>query len=502
MTQHSHVAIPAADDPGLKYKDTSDALMASLLDNPGESGESDEAAARAVSRAEQYRVGGIRTALRDPGTTVEQLIEAAADPNPMVRRAVIAHPGCPPALRLAALQDPDGEVRAEVVRIIADLAELPADIVTDDKWAVRAALAERADCPAQLVVELLHHDPDPEVRRRALAAGVGRRDVVRRLLREQPGIGAPATDAANRTPRFLLAVPHEHAREALTQRPGVDYAMLLWLTFHDPSPTVRASAVRNPRVSTRLLRRIFRDPAPEPRAAAVLRVGFPSDLVGAAAHDDSWLVRHAALRHSPLDPAIPARLSQDPKPAVRIRACAHADCPPEALARAAEVSDVEVRRAAVANPSMPRSSLATLCRDQDLDIQLLAIQHPAAPPAFAAFGVYRESKAVLAIKVKADDEAAGARRRHAQRMNESAAGALVRAPWAELRPLPLTQLPQGLINRVIAEHLDDVVTDHRITIRRLAVQHPAVRARHLAALSTDPDPEIRAAAGTRVLEIV
>ena len=77
-----------------------------------------------------------------------------------------------------------------------------------------------------------------------------------------------------------------------------------------------------------------------------------------------------------------------------------------------------------------------------------------------------------------------------------------RAPWDELRPLPLTLLPQGLINRVIAEHLDDVVTDHRITIRRLAVQHPAVRARHLAALSTDPDPEIRAAAGTRVLEIV
>ena len=251
-----------------------------------------------------------------------------------------------------------------------------------------------------------------------------------------------------------------------------------------------------------MLRRIFRDLAPEPRAAAVLRVGFPSDLVGAAAHDDSWLVRHAALTHSPLDPAIPARLSLDPKPAVRIRACAHADCPPEALARAAEVSDVEVRRAAVANPSMPRSSLATLCRDQDLDIQLLAIQHPAVPPAFAAFGIYRESKTVLAIKVKADDEAAGARRRHAQRMNESAAGALARAPWDELSPLPLTQLPHGLINRLIGEHLDDAVTDRRITIRRLVVQHPAVRARHLATLSTDPDPQIRAAASTRVLEIV
>ena len=88
------------------------------------------------------------------------------------------------------------------------------------------------------------------------------------------------------------------------------------------------------------------------------------------------------------------------------------------------------------------------------------------------------------------------------RQAESAAGALVRAPWDELSPLPLTQLPYGLINRVIGEHLDDAVTDHRITIRRLVVQHPAVRARHLATLSRDPDPQIRAAATTRVLEIV
>lgn len=500
MTSHSHVAIPSADDPGLRYKNTSDALMASLLEDPNES--DNEAAARAVSRAEQFRVAGIRTALRDPDTTAEQLIKAAADPSPIVRRAAIAHPDCPPDLRLAALQDPDGEVRAEVVRIVANPADLPADIVTDKKWAVRAALTERADCPAQTVVELLHHDPDPEVRRRALAAGVLRRDVVRQLLREHPGVGTPTTDRAACTPRFLVAVPQETAREALAKRSGVDYSMLLWLAFHDPSPTVRASAVRNPRVSTRLLRRIFCDPAPEPRAAAVLRVGFPSELLAAAAADGSRLVRGAALSHDQLDPGIPARLSRDSEPAVRAKACAHADCTPEALARAAEDSDVEVRRAAVANPSMPRSALAALCRDQDPDIQLVALRHPAVAPAFAAFDAYRESKAVLAIRVKADDEAAGARRRHAQRTNESAAGALVQAPWDELSLLPLTQLPSGLITRVIAEHLDDAVTDHRITIRRLAVQHPAVRARHLATLSTDPDPQIRAAASTRVLEIV
>ena len=222
MTFNPHDSVLDEDAYGPSGPTTGAPSGTRIAEAPGSADPSEEELAEeALRRAQRHRAAMIRGHLRRPGTSTAQLTEAAADPNPIVRRAVIAHPDCPPDLRLAGLQDPEGEVRAEVVRIAAGPSDLPADIVTNEKWAVRAALAERADCPAQMVVELLHHDPDPEVRRRALAAGVVRRDVVSRLLRDQPGAGATATDAAKRTPRFLVAVPREHAREARSTR-GVD----------------------------------------------------------------------------------------------------------------------------------------------------------------------------------------------------------------------------------------------------------------------------------------
>lgn len=76
-------------------------------------------------------------------------------------------------------------------------------------------------------------------------------------------------------------------------------------------------------------------------------------------------------------------------------------------------------------------------------------------PAFCAS--HRASRDQLTIKVAADDKSAVTRRRQAVRIEESAAGALAKAPWDELQPLPLTLLPRNLIKRVIARHLNDAL---------------------------------------------
>lgn len=438
--------------------------------------------------AERYRAAIVRGQLREPGTTREQLTEALADHNPMVRRAALTHPQCPLEVLLTALQDPDPQVRAEVVRTVSHAADLPATVTEDVHWAVRSALVKRPDCPVTTVMDLLVGDPDPQVRRDALTAGAGRRDVVWELVRRHPGV--------------LTTAVQEYAREELAQLPAIDSALLLWLAFHDPSPDVRAAAIRHPRLSTGLLPRAFRDPCPQPRVEAVRRPGFPSHLLRAASEDEADGVRLATLTHHPLVPPIPERLSRDADSFVRAQACAHRNCPADALERAVEDPVTEVRRAAVGNPSMPRRALASACRDNDPEVQLSALRHPCAPPASASFAAYRRYRPVLAVGVNADDEDAVARRRHAERMTESAAGALVRAPWDELRPLPLTRLPHELINRVISEHLDDAARDHRVTIRLVTARHPAVQARHLVELSKDADPGVRAAASSRLLEIL
>lgn len=466
-----------------------------------------ERAIEAESRAERYRAAIVRGRLSKPGTTTAQIIQAASDHSPAVRRAAIAHPDCPPEVRLTGLLDPDPEVRAEVVRVIPDPADLPPGTVADEHWQVRAALAERADCSAQIVLDLIHRDPDPEVRRRALAAGALRRDVVWRILREAPepvalAAVSIATHSLDGAPGFVKAVAHAQVREAIARRPGLDRNMLLWLAFKDPDPVVRAGAVSNPKLPWSLLPRALRDPEPGPREAAVMRVGFPVDLLVAAAHDSSPRVRLAALAHGTLDPAIPGRLSRDVDAVVRAAACRHADCPATALAVAMEDHDVSVRRAAVARLTLPRSALATGCADEDHTIRLASVRHPAVPPASSAFGLYRASRDQWTIKATADDKSAVTRRRRAQRMMESAAAALTKAPWDELKPLPLTLLPRDLIKRVIARHLDDALTDPRMTIRRLVADHPSVTAGHLVALSADPNPRVRAAASARLLEVL
>jgi len=461
--------------------------------------------AEAESTAERYRAAIVRRRLHNPGTTAAQIIEAATDHSPAVRRGAIAHPDCPPQIRLNGLIDADPEVRAEVVRVIENPADLPPGTVANEHWQVRAALAERTDCSAQIVIDLIQRDPDPEVRRRALAAGALRRDVVWQILCEAPEpVGLAAVSIANHSldaaPDFIKSVPHAQVREAIARRPGLDRNMLLWLAFQDPDPGVRAGAVSNTELSWSLLPRAFRDPEPGPREAAVLRVGFREDLLDAAANDASARVRLAALTHVPLDPAIPDRLSTDGDAEVRAAACRHSNCPAAALAVAVVDPDVSVRRAAVDNPSMPRSALVRGCADHDHMIRYSSLAHPAVPPASAAFGVYRESLAELAIKVQADDLSAVTHRRQAQRLNEAAAVALTKAPWDELQPLPLTLLPQDLIKRIIAGHLDQAVADRRVTIRRLVAEHSAVKATHLVALCADTVPRVRDAASARVVD--
>jgi hypothetical protein len=182
----------------------------------------------------------------DPGTTTTALRDFATDSSPKVREAVAMNPSTP----------------ADVLKVL----------VRDEKWAVRFALAQNPG-PHALPIALSAADPDTR------------------------GRAAQRDDLDTASMALVLHDPVHTVRERLAEV-AVDGEVVAALA-RDSHPAVRASIVRNPRLSNADIEMLAHDPIAHVRAtAAASRRVRPETLTGLAG-DRSTQVRWSVLVGNP-----------------------------------------------------------------------------------------------------------------------------------------------------------------------------------------------------------
>ncbi|MEE6263579.1 hypothetical protein [Plantactinospora sonchi] len=231
---------------------------------------------------------------RNPRLSAEVVAVLVADPHPLVRAAMMQHPGVDERTRdrlhaeLAA-EKAAGSLDARVA-LDWSLAEpiwlrelpLPARLSYLDSRhvAFRRALAGSRDLPPE-AWRRLDADPDWRVRRYAATRPDTPPEVLERLVREH-GDGGPI-------------------RPRLVEHPNFPATAFARFAEH-PEPRVRCLALAGPDLAPEVLNRLTADPEPSVRRAAAGHRGLhPARVAELLADEDDEVVRAAAAH-----PALPA----------------------------------------------------------------------------------------------------------------------------------------------------------------------------------------------------
>ncbi|MBW4700607.1 MULTISPECIES: DUF2336 domain-containing protein [unclassified Micromonospora] len=240
--------------------------------------------------AQEATDGGVEARLalaQDPGTAHLTLIDLAADPSPVVRRAVATRADAPAQALRPLTRDPDREVREAVARnpatSIANLLRLVKDA---DRW-VRWAVAGNPAC-------------DESVRRvMAQTADKELRGLLAESRELEPELAARLVDDVSPEVRERLAT-HTHDPEVIT-------ALLA-----DRTARVRKGLARNPRTTAVHRGALARDPVPDVRAALVLTVELDEADLRDLVDDRSVQVRMAVATSEFVPPHLRQVLADDP----------------------------------------------------------------------------------------------------------------------------------------------------------------------------------------------
>ncbi|MEV4771186.1 hypothetical protein [Micromonospora humida] len=225
---------------------------------------------------------------QDPGTTHLTLIDLAADPSPVVRRAVAARADAPAQALRPLTRDRDREVREAVARnpatSIANLLRLVRDA---DRW-VRWAVAGNPACDASV--------------RRAMAQTADKE--LRGLLAEsrdlEPELAARLVDDVSPEVRERLAA-HTHDSDVMTT------------LLADRTARVRKGLARNPRTTAEHRRALAQDPVPDVRAALVSAVALDEADLRPLVEDRSAQVRMAVATSELVPAHLRQALTDDPE---------------------------------------------------------------------------------------------------------------------------------------------------------------------------------------------
>ncbi|MEU6754289.1 hypothetical protein ABZ914_49375, partial [Spirillospora sp. NPDC046719] len=269
------------------------------------------------------------------------VVRLAADPDPRVREAVLDR-DLPDGVRAALAADPDARVR----------------------WGVLCTWPD----PPDEIVDAALDDPDPEVRRAAVALAADRR----------PDVAAPLLAAG--APDVVARVPLDAGQAVALSRDG--------------RARVREAVAANTSVPPGLLAVLARDPEHKVRLAAAANPSLPPDLVAELADDPEHEVRLAVSLRPELTEEQRAAIDYRVGPEDRLR-------PPEWLwdrlddldlmRRYAASAHTGLRRFAAYSPHLPPDLVARLAGDEDFVVRLLLSEKHPDPPGELLLSVALES---------------------------------------------------------------------------------------------------------------
>ncbi|MFI5837838.1 hypothetical protein ACIA5A_29590 [Micromonospora sp. NPDC051300] len=234
--------------------------------------------------------GGVdaRLALaRDPATTHVTLIDLAADPSAVVRKAVATRTDAPAQALRPLTRDHDRHVREAVARnpstSVGNLLRLVKDA---DRW-VRWAVAGNPACD-ESVRRVMAEAPDKELR--------GLLAETREL---EPELAARLVGDVSPEVRERLAT-HTHDPDVITA------------LMADRTARVRKGLARNPRTTTAQRSALAQDPVVDVRVALVLAVELDEVDLRRLLDDRSVQVRVAMARSGVVPAHIRQALARDP----------------------------------------------------------------------------------------------------------------------------------------------------------------------------------------------
>ncbi|MEU7113988.1 hypothetical protein [Streptomyces sp. NPDC046182] len=276
--------------------------------------------------------------------------ELAAHPDPDVRGQVASYlTGLPPDVLTALARDPDTHV-AECAAQSSELsAELAEELARHPHVAVRAEFAGNAHAPPALLAALLADGGRPAPTR---CGACHRR--AERCPDHAPGVrrirlaaaANPATPPAGL--EEFLDPGEPWAAGEFAERTDLPADFHPRLASH-PTPFVRRTAARNPRLGEPLLRQLADDPDPEVRRAVAENPAVPLALLSALAGRQ--------------------KLPREPLP--RILAATEAELHERAVSRVAQV-----RALVAARPDLPAALVDLLAADPDIGVARRIALHP------------------------------------------------------------------------------------------------------------------------------
>lgn len=224
---------------------------------------------------------------QDPAATHLTLIDLAADPSPVVRKAVAARTDAPAQALRPLARDHDRQVREAVARnpsaSVGNLLRLVKDA---DRW-VRWAVAGNPAC-------------DESVRRvMAEASDKELRGLLAECRELEPHLAARLVDDVSPEVRERLAT-HTHDADVITA------------LMADRTARVRKGLARNPRTTAEQRRTLAQDPVVDVRAALVRAVELDEAELQRLVHDRSAQVRLAMATSTLVPPHIRQALGRDP----------------------------------------------------------------------------------------------------------------------------------------------------------------------------------------------
>ncbi|MHB1067302.1 MAG: hypothetical protein ACYC2Z_07735 [Candidatus Nanopelagicales bacterium] len=372
-------------------------------------------------------------------------------------------------------------------------------------WQVRAEAANRDDCPPP-VLDRLSHDPDPVVRRAAIAHPCVPIDVlVRTLLSGRSRLDAEvAAKHAALVPHdnieALLAAASYGAR-GLLQRADLPGVLVRAYAGAAHGPLVRRLAIMHPNCPPDVLGTAAdTDPAAGVRAAAAAQVRCPAEALSAAARDPDDDVRLACAGNAGTPATAIDRLARDPDERIRGAAVLQPAAPSATLARAVSADpSLAVRRAVLGNPACPAGVIDAACGDVDLMLEATALEDCTGDGHLLALVTARSCPRPATMRVPDEGARASERDRRVSATIKRCVRALARQPWGWLSGRPLERLDAEDLAGILTRHLAAAASDDRQEIRLAVCRHPHAAPGLLARLAADPDPLVREAVSQRIL---
>ena len=304
-----------------------------------------EAAAAATGAAVSEMMDGSRLAARGGCAAVAAACATHRD-DPGLQAVGVAHPACPPPLRLMpkfvmrplpgtagwGVRHRDSERQRRTRRSFAVLA-------TDPDDPTRAETAADPECPPAMLAGFMN------------TPSAFTDDALSENLRCPAGALTALAGAAQPMLRVSAAIRRFCPQVVIRTLAGDDFSM------------VRMSAARNPRCPSDVLAELAQDPDPQVRESVAANLVCSPDLLTELAGDATVLVRCAVADHPTCSPDLLAMLANDARDLVRCHTAKNPLCPPLALVRLADDPEEMIAEAVAGNPRCPAEILERFCDD-------------------------------------------------------------------------------------------------------------------------------------------